>query len=207
MAALNDFARYVRPEVPMCSDLQISDAVLHAGIEFCRRTKLVQEDVDLDTEIGVPAYDLTTLLATGFEPDEILVVKRSGFGNLEGSSQEDAFNYLEFTQTGEPHMYYLADRNAVLVPTPEAVETLQLTVKVRPSEAATTLPDELYRRYRTEIAAGAKAFLMLQANQPWSNPQAGSIHKFTFDAAVSAENLRYAKGGGSKALRSVINRF
>lgn len=207
MAALVDFARYVRPEVPMCPEIQILDAILHAGIEFCRRTKIAQDTVDLVTVVDQPAYDLTTLLATGFETSEIIAVRRSGAENLEPTSQEDALEELELTENGTPHAYYLKDRELYLVPTPDAIETLSVVLSVRPSEAATTLPDELYRRFREEIAAGAKARLMLQAAQPWANAQAGALHKFTFEAAINAENVRHAKGGGSKPLRTVINRF
>lgn len=207
MAALVDFARYVRPEVPMCPEIQILDAILHAGIEFCRRTKIAQDTVDLATVVAQPAYDLSTLLATGFEPNEILAVKREGSEALEPSSQFDVLAEYDIADTGTPRDYYLKDRELVLVPVPEAVETLQVTLTVRPSESATTLPDELYRRFREEIAAGAKSRLMLQAAQPWANAQAGALHKFTYDAAINAENVRHAKGGGIKPLRTVINRF
>lgn len=191
----------------MCPEIQILDAILHAGIEFCRRTKITQDTVDLATEVDKPDYDLTTLLATGFEPSEIIAVRRPGAENLEATSQEDALEELELTENGTPHSYYLKDRELYLVPTPDAFETLSVVLSVRPSEAATTLPDELYRRFREEIAAGAKARLMLQAAQPWANAQAGALHKFTFEAAINAENVRHAKGGGSKPLRTVINRF
>lgn len=207
MAALVDFARYVRPEVPMCPEIQILDAILHAGIEFCRRTKIAQDTVDLTTVVDSPSYDLTTLLATGFEPNEIIAVRRPGAENLEPTSQDDALEELELTESGTPHSFYLMDRELYLVPTPDAIETLEVTLAIKPSESATSLPDELYRRYREEIAAGAKSRLMLQAAQPWANAQAGALHKFTFEAAINSENVRYAKGGGAKPLRTVINRF
>lgn len=207
MTALVDFARYVRPEVPMCPEIQILDAILHAGIEFCRRTKIAQDTVDLTTVVGQQSYDISTLLATGFEPNEIIAVRRTGAENLEPTSQVDALEELELTESGTPRFYYMMGRIVSMVPAPDAIETLEVTLAIKPSESATTLPDELYRRYREEIAAGAKARLMLQAAQPWANAQVGSLHKFTFEAAINAENVSYAKGGGTKPLRTVINRF
>jgi hypothetical protein len=48
---------------------------------------------------------------------------------------------------------------------------------------------------------------MTQANQPWTNLQQAAIYKNAFDAAIAKENLRYAKGGGSKPLRVTMHQF
>jgi hypothetical protein len=207
MAALSGFARYVRSEVPMCPEILILDAVLHAGIEFCKRTKIMQETLDLTTVIDQQAYDLTELMLEGTEPDEVIAVRRDSISNLDPTSKEDELWDGSDNQTGSARRFYLEGNNLVLSRIPDEVETFSVVIKARPSEAATTLPDELYARYRTEIAAGAKSRLMMMTAQEWTNLDAASINKMIFDGAINTENLRYAKGGGSKPLRTVINSF
>lgn len=202
MAALADFARYVRPEVPGCPEIQILDAILHAGIDFCKRTFISRDTVTVSTVIGTARYDLTAGLAANTEPARVLNVSRSEFDDLDASSEADFLNFgLE--QSGTPAYYYLDGRELVLGYTPEAVEDLTVTVKTYPGEAATTLPDELYQRYRMEIAAGAKSLLMAMDKQAWSNLQQAAIYAGMLNAAVDDENVRYAKGGGATPLRTV----
>lgn len=206
MATLANFAKYVRPEVPMCPEIQILDAILRAGIEFCKRTKIMQEVVTLNTVINTASYDLSLLMTTGSEPDDVLSVRRDG-RELDVSSQYDTINNELDAITGTPHSYFLQGRNLHLVSTPNAIEALQVIVKAKPTETATTLPDALYQRYNAEVAAGAKSFLMMQADKPWTNLQQSAIYKNVFDGAIAAENLRYAKGGGSKPLRVKMHSF
>ena len=206
MAALADFAKYVRAEVPMCPEIQLLDAILRAGIEFCKRTKIMQQVVTVNTVINTPSYDLTLLMTTGSEPDDVLSVRRDG-NELDVSSQYDTLASEMDSITGTPRSYFLEGRKLYLVSTPDAVEALQVTIKARPAETATTLPDVVYQRYNAEIAAGAKYFLMMQANQPWTNLQQSAIYRSVFDGAIAKENLRYAKGGGSKPLRTRLHSF
>lgn len=200
MAALADFARYVRPEVPMCPEIQIMDAVLHAGIDFCKRTKILRETVQVTTEINKARYDLTAYMATGTEPAEILDISRSEYDHLNPSS-ENEFLSNALDQPGTPEHFYLDGRELVLWYAPNSVESLDVLARAYPAETATALPDALYQRYRMEIAAGAKTILMSMANQPWSNLQQAAIYLAMFNSAIDSENLRYAKGGGTNPLR------
>lgn len=206
MAALADFAKYVRAEVPMCPEIQILDAILRAGIEFCKRTKIMQQVVTLNTVVNTASYDLSLLMTTGSEPDDVLSVRRDG-RELRVSSQYDALASEIDTVTGMPYSYFLQGRNLHLVSIPDAIEALQVTIKAKPTETATTLPDVIYQRYNAEVAAGAKSFLMMQAGQPWTNLQQAAIYKGVLDSAIAKENLRYAKGGGSKPLRTRMHSF
>lgn len=191
----------------MCPEIMILDAVLHAGIEFCKRSKIMQETIDVTTVIDQQAYDLTEIMLANTEPDEVIAVRRDAISNLDPTSKEDVLWDGSDNKSGSPTHYYLEGNNLRLLLTPDAVETFSVVVKARPSEAATTLPDELYARYRTEIAAGAKARLMMMTMQEWTNLESAAINRVLFDSAINTENLRYAKGGGSKPLRTLINQF
>lgn len=202
-ATLLSFAKYVRPEVPGCPDIQILDAILHAGIEFCERTREVRESVNVVTADGTASYALT--VAAGTKPDEILSVKRSTVPLT--PSSENLFFALRLDLPGTPNYFYLEGSNIVLGLKPTSVETLVAVVKTSPSEAATTLPDELYNRYRTEIASGAKAMLMVMKGAPWSDLKQAAVYASLFDQAITAANLRYARGASKTPLRTTAHFF
>jgi hypothetical protein len=197
--ALLDFAKYVRPEVPGCPEIMILDAIKQAGIEFCERTKIAKEVVTITTVADEPRYALTT--EEGTTPDMILVVKREDAENLDPSSHEEFTDEHFDRDSGEPRYYYLDDNEIVLGMIPSGVEDLDVTVKLRPTEEATTLPDVLANKYKRKIACGAKARLMVMAGKPWSNPAAAQFNESEFQKAIDDANLREAKGNTNKRLR------
>lgn len=69
-----------------------------------------------------------------------------------------------------------------LLPAPNASGTvIKGTVAFAPNEDATTLPLVVWQRWRTPIAHGAIAMLMLQVGKPWSNPAQAAYHQRCFD--------------------------
>lgn len=206
MAALSDFAKYVRPEVAGCPDIILLDAILRAGIEFCKRTRVFKEVVSVVTAIGDARYTLAT--SAGTVPEEILNIKRNEYDALDASSfkefEDNDFDVL----SGTPHYYYLdVDGELVLGMIPNAVETLTATVKIRPAEDADELPDEMANRYKHQIASGAKSILMLMNNQAWTDIKMASIHASLFEEAIADANLRDAKGASRKPLRTMPHFF
>lgn len=206
MAALADFAKYVRPEVAGCADVVLLDAILRAGIEFCKRTKVFKQVITVNTIVNQSSYTLATLTDT--EPDEILNVKRDEYDALDASSFKEFENDNLDTLSGTPNYYYLdVDNKMVLGKLPEAVEALKVTVKIRPTKNATTLPNELVNRYQHQIASGAKSILMLMKGQAWTDVQMASVHASLFEQAIFTANLRDAKGAARKPLRTVSQHF
>jgi hypothetical protein len=205
-AALTVFAKYVRPEVSGCPELIILDAIKRAGMEFCKRTKIIRETLTLTTVVDQASYALDT--EEGTVADEVLAVKREGADNLDPSSYyEFSANHMD-RDTGPPNYYYLdVGGELVLGNIPDAVEDLVVTVRVRPTDEATTLPAELADRYMLEIAAGAKAILMIQRNKPWSDPDGAALNGALFEQNIDNVNLRDAKGAARKPLRTKLQTF
>ena len=203
--ALSLFAEYVRPEVPMCPEIMILDAINNVGIAFCKATRLLQEKVNIVTVVGQASYPLT--LSAGFDVEEVLRVARDQYFYLTPSSE------AEFTDAGYDRLsgtsayFYLNDQTLVLGMLPVAVETLEVLCKSSPSSSATVLPDELYTKYENEIAAGAKALLMQMTKKPWSDQAKALENQAMFDAGIAKENIRHAKGGVKNRLRSRLHIF
>lgn len=203
---LSDFAKYVRPEVAGCPDIVLLDAILRAGIEFCKDTRIIKQTLNVTTIVDQPRYLLTTAQDT--LPENILAVSRNQYDQLDASSFREFENLDLNNFSGTPQYFYLdVDDYLVLGRVPNSVETLQVTVKVRPSEDAVTLPDELSRRYKHQIASGAKSILMLMKDQPWTDIANASIHKGLFEEAINEANSRDAKGASRKPLRTRPQHF
>jgi hypothetical protein len=206
MAALSAFAKYVRPDVPGCPDIMILDAILRAGIEFCKRTKIIKQSLSINTVIGQASYVINT--TAGTVADEVLQVNRGKYDELTRSSFKEFENCGLDKLNGHPQYFYMdAGHKLVLGNIPNSVEALDIVVRIRPTEDATTLPDELADRYLFEIASGAKSVLMLMAKQAWSDPQLASVHRGLFQEAIDGANLREAKGASRTPLRVASHFF
>ena len=57
--AIADFVKYVRTEVPGCPEPLIDDAVMRTCIDFCTRTELLSEIIELVTSATLPTYAVT----------------------------------------------------------------------------------------------------------------------------------------------------
>lgn len=204
-AALTAFAKYVRPEVPGCPEIVILDAVRRAGIEFCKKTRIIRETLTVTTVEDQARYTLNTMAGT--RVDEVLAVKRDQAENLNPSSFVEFTDYHMDRNTGAPNYFYLDGNELVLGNIPEGEEELEVIVRLMPLENATTLPDELADRYLMEIAAGAKSFLMFQRNKPWTDLEGAATNNAMFQKAINEANLRHAKGGAGKRLRTTLHYF
>lgn len=109
------------------------------------------------------------------------------------------------SQTGTPSAYLLITPGEIrLYPIPDADATIgvERVLSVRPSEAATGLPDDLATKYRDEIQVGAKARLMLMPGKPWTNIDIGAAMGQAFDALTGTGNLNAALSYGNGRISS-----
>lgn len=194
--ALTQFARYVRMDVDGCPEPVLLDAVLRAGIEFCSRVVSIREEIDIDLVIGQSAYPLVvdgsyvSVIAEVAKEDNSILSPRN-------AAEFDSERYDKID--GEPMYYYMDNaQNLIVGYRPQAVETLTVTTRIIPKEDATTLPDVLAQQYKLDIAAGAKAILMMQKNKPWSDLQLAAVHQGQFERAVVKENVRFFRGNSRK---------
>lgn len=198
------FAKWVRPFVPGCPEPILLDAIHQAAIEYCSRTLIATETVLVTTAANTAAYALP--VSTGREPVEVLMVKRDGFP-LTPTSRREADLKVNIANN-QPHEYYMNGLLAlILVTTPIGIETLSVEVAVAPTQDSATLPDELMMNQRNlTIAMGAKAILLL-SEYPWANDQKGMLERVKFDTAIAAEQVKRAKGNGTKRLRTRLTIF
>lgn len=141
------------------------------------------------------------------ELSEVLSVKYDGKSlNVETmESIEAAYGPDWGSHTGTPVAYFqLTPGEITFYPTPadDAITGVVLTLVVKPSDAATGLPDDMAVKYRDAMHVGAKARLMLIPGKPWSNPADGVGYGAAFDSMCGTANSQAAKSFGRARIAS-----
>jgi hypothetical protein len=175
----DEFLPYVLQYVPDASDFIALNAIKSAAIEFCEKTLVWQYNVPAmdinngqsnyvvatpsDTKMVVPvqAYFNTNLLIPK-GPDELANIYRMGdYQQIQGAPQ-----YI--TRITKPEV--------TLVPTPFVTQpaTLYLRVALAPTRDSEEIGSEMFEQYVEAIAWGARARLMAQPRQDYSD-RAGAI--------------------------------
>lgn len=191
-AAWSSWMPDLLPHLPGCPDVLAEYEVRRAAQEFFEKTHAWC--VTLDPE-GVAAGDQEISL-TPNSGQEIVSVKQvwSGDDELKAETADELSS--EFSSNwqlhvGKPVAYVQAMPGVIrLYPIPNEVSAIVARVSVKPSESCKGIPGEMATKYRRFITSGAKAKLMLYANQPWTNPELGMKHESDFASAVS--KVQYA---------------
>lgn len=196
--AIDDFLPLVAGQITGCPDALLRDAIREAAIEFCDRTRVLSEPVELTTTEGDPVVDL--YLDYG-EVSTVEAVRR-GDTLLEPLSRRVFLERSLDHITGPARAYYLeADNRLRIGPVPDTAETLIATVAARPSDTTLSLPDELYRDWRLPLAAGARAYIRA-IHQAWFEPRLEALDRERFERGVAQAETRRARGGTRRPLRT-----
>lgn len=199
--ALDDFANHVRVEVPACPEPMILDALLRTCIDFCTRTEMFSEIIELPTQTDVVSYAIAAS-SQDMYPARIRNVIN---GNKKPLDKSDAASYAISTRrkdTGPAETYHAPTRAQLVVePIPSTGETLEVDVVLRPARAAANVPDVLFDEWLTAIANGAKADLMSKINTPWFNAELSLYYKGLYDDDVATCSVQVAAGNVGAAMR------
>lgn len=203
MATANDFARYVRPDVPGCPEPMILDAINQAAADFIIRAMQLETTVNVPTTANSSSAAIP--LPTEREPSKIIEAKLNGIDLTLSSSDDVSVKNLTVRSGPPSHVYLDTDNTLACFPVPDAVYTISLKLCISLTKDPTSLPDLLLKQdvYR-RIASGAKAILFAQANKPWSNLQQAAIEQSMFDECIAAQIVKKARGGARKPIRSKL---
>lgn len=197
MTPLDDFLPLIRGRLPGCPETLLRDATLAAAIEFCKRTQLLTQTVEVEVVAGEPNV---TLYPDSDVYWEVLEVRRASTRLTPLNRQEVIVQDLGM-ETGKPQYYYLeGDRSLLLLPIPESAETLSALVTLRPKDTAQRVHDVLYSDFREVIAAGARAWVRRNHGE-WSELRLEGQDRQLFENAIHNQNIRRARGGTGVALR------
>lgn len=217
MAAFSAFHRYVLPFIGSAVPIPaVDDSLLDAAIDFCERGRAVTETYTSLAIVGnTPTVDLAALAPTGLEVNEPLDVW-SAYGLLTPKTEVElkalypAGWTLESVADLLQVPYWIAPTKTTvrIVPfvTTDAPAALTVKAALKPTKAATTLPDGLYQNWARMIAFGALA-LLHSHKASYADPQRISGFSAVFEAGVRDAMDHYAHGFGKPILRTGTDEF
>jgi hypothetical protein len=204
MAALTALRPKVQPHVMGCPLPMIDDAILQTVIEFCNRSRAYRFTPGQITVVASTAdYTVSDLPATtaiawllAAELDEVPI----------DTPDSGSIPVLWETETGSPSaVVVVSDTQVGLRTVPDAAGTLDLRLALRPSQSATTYPDEFHNLYQDQIAAGVLAKLYAQPRKDWSTPDLVKDCRDQFERAIYAAEYRADRGSANAPARTTLS--
>jgi len=182
MAEILSLMQEVQQVVRRCPEPTLVHAYLRAAREFCRETRWLRRNLEVETVEGTQQYALTP--STG--EDALLEV--IGLRAAKGEALETPFSTWPINP-GDPTMWnpaiqdgypkefaYLPEATVNVFPVPDRAYLLTFTVVCQPKiefegYPLAALPDDLVRKWDRVFSAGAIDYLMSIDGQPWSKPE------------------------------------
>lgn len=170
---------FVIPELPGAPEPLVEHYIRQTAIEFCEESQTLQVDIDpVNIVATTGTYSLVAPAAYTFGGDPVMIKWAWVNGQqIYPASQEELNKLTEkwSTKTASFVSNYtqLTQDTVTLFPIPDFSSTGGFTAKIalRPSLAATGLPDWHMNKYIQEIATGTKAAMMGMVGKSWSNTE------------------------------------
>lgn len=188
----DDFFPLIMPLLPGCPEPTIRQHLAITAADFFTRTHLWREDIDpVYVSPGVYEYDLD---AEAFVEDLISVtVDRR---ELEHTDMRLIPNEQRY-DTGFPTKYWIHSDNSIrLHPIPDTSVVIKMAAVLRPSRAATTIPDWIFELWADTIVAGAVDRLASIPGKDWSNQPMAQHYRLHYEQGITAARVRDTRGVG-----------
>lgn len=203
MIKFEDMLNDVLPDVPGCTNELAVNALRNAAIELCTKSWIyIQASDPQNTVIGQAEYDLDT-----FNLYKPIGIVSASFNDAAltpiGITSLNRSNLRWQDDTGTPTNYFSHDYTTLrLYRIPDLVGTLNVTIALTPAKNATGIENFIYDLYSEQLAAGAKARLMLIPNKPFSEPNTSREYRAQFSAAITDAKWRAHKSLTNAQLQS-----
>ena len=198
--ALPKIAQIVRG----CPTPTLIRAYVDAARDFCGQARWLRDTLaPFNTAAGTAGYTLTPT----DDDTEIIGVRQIRAETTTGEVWD--VRTLDETQRNlnagpnPPRTYAYGPESAIsLYYTPDGVYSLTVTAQVQPIGSATTVPDELDRKWGRVIQAGALAYLLDVPGQQWTNPARGQLYRREFQAGINNAKADEQRGYNTGSVRA-----
>lgn len=202
MINIDEFFPRLLPQVPGCSDPLARQSLLDAAIEFCEKSLVVRQDLDMFFSVaGRKNYDLDPP-TNQHAIVRVLSVNYNG-SRLHGIFQEDVPNLL--TTQAMPHAFYTTrvDNEFLLnlYPTPDERESIVVNTALKPTRNAVQVDDDLYNYWADAIVDGAISRIARIPNQPFSDVNYAAAMQASFADKTARARMEAYQGrvrGGTR---------
>lgn len=184
MTDLDVFLTRIMPQVPGCPEPTAFAAIIKAAQEFCERTRLWRDE---DTFTITPTSCNVVCAPEGADLFEIEHATLDG-SSLKPISLSDLNNLhprWREHDAGQGEWITQFEHDTVVI-VPKCTGTLKLSTFLRPAEEADQLPDFLSKHYRSCIADGALAEILMVPRQPFTDPSRAQFYSMRFEAKLSS---------------------
>lgn len=173
MVPLSKFLQFVLPSVQGCPVSMVESAILSACGEFCEKTCIWQQESRI-TDVYKDTARYAFAPAPGAQVCTALSVRM--YGKKLPDTDINTLTMLDpnwALKTGlTPQKYFFDTSYSItLIPMPEEdlMESLKVTVILKPTQTAKMLPSVLYNDWAEVIAAGALRRLLSMRGKVWAN--------------------------------------
>lgn len=177
----------------------LEEAIRDAAIELCNRTDVYKLEETVALSPDFDEYEVSP--PTGYEVAHYLdLTLLSSNAKLQPSSFEQMRAEQRRISAGTPTVFASIDNSFFAVgPKPPAAENLAVIFSVKPTRAATEIPDTIGLEYRDALVYGALARLLGQADVPWRDSAKASEQGMLFRRELHriARTVKYGFGGAS----------
>lgn len=193
MKLWSEFYPYMLPELPGVPAIMVDHALNSVAIDFMVGSGLQIADLaPIDIVAGTASYTL----ASPVDGTVVDMIKNAWYNKrlITYVSMDELAQRPTYwpDETGTPTNFTHDQQGAVILfPKPDASLTGGLNVKasLRPSGSATGIVDWIFDRYVNELAAGAKAKLMIQPGKSWSNGELAILYQGVYNSAKANARL------------------
>lgn len=200
------FGPLILPYAPTLSAPLMKQAVRKAAIEFLAYTKAWQAELTPIVGNGV-LTDFAFPVPADAAVEKLLAVDvKDLYGN---NTQATVCTSLRgnrlIRQNARDLLAFTKDATTLTVrPAQPATSQIVATVALKPTMAASTLPDEVFEQYGTDIANGALQSLLAMANKPWADLTTARIAAAEFINAKAVTARKVERGLASNARTCAI---
>lgn len=205
MIAITSWLPDVLPSLPGCPEPSVIRAIRDAAIEFCNRSLIWRHEMEpIPVVKGIGDYELDVprdANIAGFirvrHSDRVRPLE------LRTSDELDDMSPGWRTAYGTPQFFVQHGKYGILLdrlPAETKRNVLSATIALKPSSAATTLPDVLYTDWKDQITDGARERLMVDVNRQWSDPARAEQSRMNFRAGIERAELKARLGSGARDL-------
>jgi len=213
--AVSEWYHYIWPNVPLCPNPKIAEAIVDAARDFLRRTELWTVELELiNIEAGKREYivqsplgDMVSLDHFEIQGDNATFYRKTVISEIavdENPEERDDWR----SQTAEdPDAGWVGQNlrvNLMYIPEVDVDAGLKVWINIMPFDGAQTVPKILWTHYRKTITDRALAELLLTGNKPWTNPELGSAHGMGYENAILPARQKKFSGFNRHRTRDII---
>lgn len=188
----------VMPYVRDVPEFVAINAIRNATIEFCEKTKIIQQELDPITLLpGISTYDLD--VGVGYQPAGVMAAWVSN-QPLEAKAPDDLKKIYPQdwrVMTGNPSFFtQMVNEEVIVVPfsTEKRPNALRLITAVTPARDASSVDDLVWNKYAEIIGFGARARLYDTPGQPYYDPQAAVLYRAKFVNGIGEGKIAVGRG-------------